>query len=256
MNIGEAISKGFGTAKKSVSLVLLLFVFGFIFSLLNTFLNPQTAAGAEAAPPSPIMIVIGVVFIFLTIFIQAGSMGYVRDLLKSGNANLGSFTSSGGKYYLRLFLLGLVVSLVVGVFVLLAALSVAFLRDALAPVGVILAIFLGALGVYFVILLFLSPYAAVVDEKGVGESIKISMKLVKKNILTLLGMSVLLILIGFGIGMVLGAILAGISILIKTGMASQVVFALLSSLVNSFLGIVVTAAFMSFYLSLSDRNNT
>ena len=183
-------------------------------------------------------------------------MGFVRDLIKTGSAKLSNFSAAGGKYYLRLLVLGIVVSLVIGVFVLLAALAVAFLKDKLAPLGILLAIFFGAFGIYFVILLFLAPYAAVLDEKGVGESIKLSTKLVKKNILTLLGLSALLILIGFSIGLVLGAILAGLTYLVKQEVASQVIFALLSSSVNAYLGVVVTAAFMNFYLSLPDRNNT
>ena len=257
MGIGEAIKKGFGAAKQSMSLVGLLFVFGFIFSLLNVFLAPPgaTAPVAGGAPPSPGLIVTGVVFIFLSIFFQAGSMGFIRDLIKTGSASLSNFTSAGGKYYVRLLLLGIVVSLVIGVFVLLAALAMGFLTGTMAPVGVVVAILFGALGLYFVILMFLAPYAAVIDEKGVGQAIKLSMKLVKKNILTLLGLSIVLILIGFGIGLVLGAILAGLSALVKQEMATQVAFALLSSVVNAYLGVVVTAAFMNFYLSLADRNN-
>ena len=258
MGIGESVSKGFSVAKKSMSVVTVLFVLGFIFSLINIFLAPQTAPGGVAvtpAPASPPLIAAGVVFIFLSIFIQAGSMGFIRDLIKTGGASLANFTSAGGKYYLRLLLLGIVVSLIIGVFVLIAALSVAFLKDNLAVIGIPLAILFGALGIYFVVMMFLAPYVAVVDEKGVGESIKLSMKLVKKNILTLLGIALVLTLIGFGIGLILGAIVAGISFVVKQPMAAQVLFALLSSAVNSFLGIVVTAAFMSFYLSLSDRNN-
>ena len=253
MGIGESIKKGFGTAQKSMSLVGLLFVFGFIFNLVNVLMAPKPPE-PNAAPP-PALIILGVFFIFLSIFFQAGSMAFVRDLIKTGKASLSSFTSGGGKYYLRLLVLGIVVSLIIGVFVLLAALAVSFLKDNLAPLGVILAIFFGALGIYFVVMLFLSPYAAVVDDNGVGQSIKLSMKLVKKNILTLLGMSAILIVIGFGIGMVLGAVLAGISFLVKQEIVSQILFAVLSSLVNSYLGIVVTAAFMSFYLVLPDRNN-
>ena len=253
MSIGESIQKGFSTTKKGMPLVGLLFVFGFIFNLVNVMMVPKTPE--PNAAPSPALIVFGVIFIFLSIFFQAGSMGFVRDLIKTGKASLGSFTSAGGKYYLRLLMLGIVVSLIIGVFVLLAALAVAFLKDKLAPIGVVLAIFFGALGLYFVVMLFLSPYAAVVDEKRVGESIKLSTKLVKKNILTLLGLSAILIVIGFGIGMLLGAILAGISYVIKQEMVSQVVFAVLSSIVNAYLGVVVTAAFMNFYLSLADRNN-
>ncbi len=253
MGIGQAIQKGFGIAKKSLSLVLVLFVFGFIFNMVNLTLAPKTP---DAGSPSPLLLVLGVIFIFLTIFLQAGSMGYIHDKIKTGVATLSNFASSGRKYYLRLLVLGLLISLIIGVFVLLAALSVAFFKDNLAVLGVPLAILFGALGIYFVVMLFLSPYATVVDEKTVNQSIKLSMRLVKKNILPLLGMSVLLILIGFVIGLVLGAALAGLSYVVKQEMISQTVFAFLSSLVNAFLGVVVTASFMNFYLSLSDRNNT
>ena len=253
MSIGESIKKGFAITKKSGSLIVLLLVFSFIFNLIQVFLAPATTD--PATPPPPALILAGAIFIFLSIYFQSGSMGFVRDLIKTGSASLSNFRASAGKYYIRLLLLGIVVSILIGVFVLLAALSMGFLKDKLAPVGVILAIFFGALGIYFVILLFLAPYAVVVDEKGVGESIKISTKLVKKNILVLLGLSLLLVLIGFGIGLVLGGILAGVSYLIKAQTVTQVIFALLSSVVNAYLGVAVTGAFMNFYLSL-DRKST
>ena len=252
MSIGESIQKGFGIAKKSMPLVLLLFVLGFIFNMINLKLSP--ASPDPNAPPSTILIVAGVIFIFMTIFLQAGSMGYVRDRLKTGSAAFANFTAAGGKYYLPILVLGIVVSLIIGVFVLLAALVVALLPN-LQVVSVPLAILLAALGVYFLVMLFLSPYAVVVDDKTVRQAISLSMKLVKKNILPLLGISALLILIGFGIGLVLGAVLAGVGFVVKQENVSQVIFALLSSFVNAYLGIVVTGAFMSFYLSLSDRNN-
>jgi len=252
MRIKESVSKGFGVAKKSLGLVLVLFAFGFVFNLINLFLAPPTGPDVTQTPP-PALVAVMVVFIFLSIFFQAGSMVYVRDLIKAGTANFGNFTSGGGKYYVRMLLLGIVVSLIVGVLVLLAALVAAFLQNQ-PVVSVPLMILCAAFGIYFAVLLFLSPYAVVVDEKGVGASIKLSMKLVKKNILSLLGISALMILIGFGIGLILGGIFAGLSFLIKAEMASQIIFAFLSSLVNSFLGVFVTGAFMNFYLSL-DRNN-
>ena len=253
MGILESIQKGFSLARKSLSLVFLLFVFGFIFNMINLALTPKTP---EAGAPSPVLIIAGVIFIFLTIFFQAGSMGYVRDKIKTGTATLSNFISSGGKYYLRLLVLGLMVSLIIGVFVLFAALAVAFLKGNLVALGILLAILFAALGIYFVVMLFLSPYVAVVDDKTVKESIRLSVRLVKKNILPLLGMSALLVLIGFAIGLVLGAMLAGLSYLIKKEMISQTIFALLSSLVNAYLGITVTAAFINFYLAIADRNNT
>ena len=252
MGIGESVQKGFGVAKKSTGLILLLSVFGFIFNMVNL---TQTPATADAnTPPSPLLIVTGIVFLFLTIFFQAGQLGYVRDKIKTGSAAISNFMSAGGKYYLSILVLGLLISVIIGVFVLLAALVVGMLQN-LPVVSVPLAILFAALGIYFVVMLFLSPYAVVVDGKTVKQSIGVSMKLVKKNILPLLGISAVLILIGFGIGLVLGAILAGVGSLVKQELVSQAVFALLSSLVNAFLGIAVTSAFMNFYLALPDRNN-
>ena len=254
MSIGESILKGFGVAKKSSGLMLVLFVFGFVFTLLNLFLAPPAATANPNQPPPPALIAVGAVFILLTIYFQGGSLAYVRDRVKTGSASLANFTSGGAKYYGRLFLLGLVVALIIGVFVLLAALSSAFLQS-IPALAIPLAIVFGALGLSFVVLLFFSPYAAVVDEKGVGASIRLSMKLVKKNILPLLGIVVVLVLIGFGLGLILGAIFAGVSLVVKAEMPASVIIALLSNLVNAFLGLVVTGAFTSFYLSLSDRNN-
>ena len=252
MGIREAIKKGFSVAQKNGSLIILLFVFSFVFNLINVFLTP--ANPAPNTPPPPALIASAAFFIFLSIYFQSGSMGFVRDLLKNGSATLANFKAAAGRYYLRLLVLGIVVSLIIGVFMLLAALAVGFLRDKLAVLGVILAILFGALGIYFVVLLFLSPYSVVADDKKTGEAIKLSTKLVKKNVLPLLGISLLLVLIGFGIGLALGGILAGTSFVVKNETATQIVFALLSSLVNSYLGVVVTAAFMSFYLSLPDRS--
>ncbi len=257
MGVGEAISKGFTVTKKSLGLVTLLFVFGSIFNLLNVFLAPQgpVAAGDTPPPPSPALVVAGAVFILLTIYFQGGSMAYLRDAIKKGSASLSDFSAGGGKYYVKLLVLGLIVTVIIGVTVLLAAL-LAGLLGAISPfIAVPVTILLVALGIYFVVLLFLAPYAVVGDEHSAGASIKISIKLVKRNILTLLGISLLMIVIGFGIGLVLGGILAGVSMALKAPMATKIIFALLSSLVNAFLGVLVTATFMNVYLSLQERNN-
>ena len=91
MGIGEAIKKGFGAARKSKGLVLVLFVFGGIFSLINVFLAPAEGADPNTPPP-PALVVSGVIFIFLSIYLQAGSMGFVRDLIKSGSAAMKGFS--------------------------------------------------------------------------------------------------------------------------------------------------------------------
>jgi hypothetical protein len=220
--------------------------------MINLNLAPKTPDAA--APPSPILIVVGIIFIFLSVFFQAGSMGYVLEKLKTGAATLPIFFSTGSKYYIRLLGLGIVMMVIIGAFVMLAALCIALLKGTLAVIGVPLGILFGMLGVYFVVMLFLSPYAAVVDNKTIQESIKLSMKLVRKNVLPLLGISALLILIAFGMGLVLGTLLAGLNFIIKMETALQTVFAFFSSLVNAYLGVVVTASFMNFYNALPERN--
>ena len=256
MGVAESISKGFAVTKKSLGLIFLLFVFSAVFNVLNVFLSPAVPAVPTDAPvpPSPAMMVVSVIFILLTIYFQAGSMAYLRDSVKTGTAALPNFLA-GGKYYVKLLLLGLIVAAVIGITVLLAALA-AGLLGAISPfIAVPVTILIAAFGLYIVVMLFLSPYAAVVDEQAVRASVKTSMKLVKKNILKLLGITLMMIAIGFGVGMILGAILAGISALLKAQMVTQVAFAVLSSLVNAVLGVLVTASFTHFYLSLPDRNN-
>lgn len=251
MGVGESVKKGFAISKQSMGLVCALFIFGFIWNLVSIFFGPAPEATEPAV--NPVLIIAGGIFLLLTIFVQAGSLGYVREKLKKGSGGAADFMSAGKKYYLRLLVIGIIVAAVIGVFVLLAALAVAGLGAKLQVLGIILAILFASLGIYFVILLFLAPYVAVADEQGPIASIKQSVGKVRKNILPLLGISLILIAIGFGIGLVLGAGFAGLSLVLK-GTPAQIVFAVFSSFVNAFLGLMVTGSFMNFYLSLSSHN--
>ena len=257
MKIKESIAKGFKVSKNSMNVVLVLFVFGAIWNVINVALTPQLATAQNAPAPvaSAGVIGAGLVFMLLSVFIQGGSLGFIRDLVKTGKAEFSSFTASGGKYYLKLFLLGLLVAAIVGVLILLAAVAVAVLAKAANVVGIILALLLASLGIYFALLILLAPYAIVVDGSGVMASVKHSIKLVKQNILTVLAIVGLLILIGFGIGIVMGALFALIRLGIP-GTASDYVFGILGSFVNAYLGVVVTGSFMNLYLSVSNNNTS
>src|SRR3989338_4574871 len=238
MKIRESIKKGLSVATGSMGLVLILFIFGAVWNLINVSLTPRLEnpdAGTTA-----IIVGVGILFILASIFVQAGSLGYVRDRLKLGKAEFASFMASGSKYYIQLLLLGLFIALVVGAFVLLAALVVALLANTLSTLGVILAVVIAAIGIYVAILMFLAPYFIVVDGQKVIASVKNSISLV-------------LTLIGFGIGLVLGLIFVLLSTAMKGAITAQYIFAVLSSFVNAFLGIVVTGSFMHFYLEASNR---
>ncbi len=259
MGIIEPVKKGFKVAGQSMNLVLALFVFGLFWSILNIFLTPQLTAPGTQTPTNPATtastIIVGILFVLTSIFIQGGSLGFILEKIKTGNTSFSALLSYGGKCYVRLLLLGLIVALIVGFFVLLAGLAVALLSGNLNILGVIIAVIVGAIGIYFAVLLFLSPYAIVASDHGVMDAVKKSVSLVRSNVLSVLGIAIILIAIGFGFGVVLGVLLGLLSVAIK-GIASQVIFAVLSSLLNAFLGTVVTAAFMSFYLELSAHNNT
>ncbi|MGH7198405.1 MAG: hypothetical protein ACREH5_06680 [Candidatus Omnitrophota bacterium] len=253
MGIGESVKKGFAVAGQSMNLVLTLFVFGAVWNLINVTLAPQVGATPEAAPAagvSAVMIAAGIIFILLSFYVQAGSLGYVSEKLKTGQAALPAFFASGARYYVRLLLLGLLVAAIVGTFILAAGLLIALLAGALNILGIILGSIVAAIGIYFVILMFLAPYYIVAGDGKVIPSIKNSIGMVRKHLLTVLGIAIILILIGFGLGILLGVVFALLSVALK-GAVSQIVFAVLSSFVNAFLGVLVTGSFMNFYLKAS-----
>ena len=253
MGIFESVKKGFSVAASSLPVVLALFVFGFAFNLVNLALIPQNLT--PNTPPSPAMIAAGVVFVFLTIFMQAGSMGYVRDKIKQGNAAFSNFFSAGAKYYVKILLLSLIIALVIGAFVLLAALVMAVLGQKMQYVAMGIAIVIAAIGIYALFLLFFAPYIAINEEKGIGASLSGSIRTVRANILKVVAISLLLILIGFVVGLAIG-FTVGLVSRVMPEIGSKILFAFLSSLVNAFLGLFVTASFMSFYLGSSSGKNT
>ena len=246
------VNKGFSIAASSLPVVLVLFVFGLIFNLINLKLAPQTQD--PNAPPSLPMAISGIVFVLATVYMQAGSMGFVRDKIKQGSASLSNFTGAAAKYYVKILLLSLTIALVIGGYVLLSALAVTVLTQRAEYVAMGLAILIAAIGIYTLILLFFAPYLAICDEKKIKECLSGSVKVVRANILKVVGISVTLVAIGFVTGILLGIVVGLVTRVIPAGV-SQYIFAVISSLINAFLGLTVTASFMSFYLGLSSTHS-
>lgn len=243
MGIAAAIKKGFEVAVKSLDLIFALFAFGLAWNGANLFYARQ--AGPDAAnQPSPVAALLGGLFLLVSIFMQSGSLAYVRDRIKTGTASLAGFAGNGLKYYLRLLGAGLVMAVIAGVLIVVAGVAMRLLATA----GVVIAVILGVVGVVLFFFIFLSPYVVVADEEKVFKAISKSAATVRGNVLAVLVLTVLLILIALGVGVLLGLILGLLSFAVK-GLASQIVIAVLSSAVNAFLGTIVSGAFMSFYLS-------
>ena len=253
MGIIEIVKKGFVVAAKSIGLVLILFVFNLVWNMASIPL----AAGPGAAPTPQLTasaIILSVIFILISIFVQGGSLALVRDHVKEGKMKLGSFASYGLKYYLRLLGLGFFIVLIIAVFGLIAAVIVAATAPlnnvVVTTIAGIIAIVIGAIGLYAILLLILSPYALVSEELSIIESMKRSLALVRKAIGRVLLLLVVLILISLGIGFLLG-FLTGLMTAALPVKVGQVLIGFVNSIFNGYLGVVMTASFMGYYLALA-----
>jgi len=269
MGIVDAIKKGFGVASRNIALVLILFVFNLIWNVINVIIMPAGAmptlgAAAATAPTIPpeialLTLIVSIVFILISIFMQGGSLAVVKDYIKEGKMKLGSFASYGLKYYLRLFGLGILIILFVLIVAIIAALIVAAtvpLNNAIATtIAAIIAVAIGLVGIYFVLLLVMSPYALICDEVGVIEAMKRSMRIVRSAFWRTLILIILLVLIAIGIGVLLGVV-AGLLAVALPAKAGQIVIGVVNSLFNGYFGIVMMAAFTAFYLALAGKEKT
>lgn len=267
MGIVDAIKKGFGAATRNPVLILILFVFNLIWNIINISIVPVgmlPVPGAAAATP-PVLppqvalatLAVSIIFILISIFMQGGSLGVIRDYIKEGKAKLGSFASYGLKYYLRLLGLGILIILIVLIVAVIAALIVAAttpLNNVIATViAAIIAVAIGLVGIYFVILLVMSPYILISEEVGVIESMKRSIAAVRKSFWRVLSLLFLLILIAIGIGFLLG-VGAGILTVALPAKTGQIAIGVVNSLFNGYFGVVMMAAFMVLYFSITGRS--
>ena len=249
MAVTASIRKGFGIARQSMAIVAFLSLFGFVWGFLNIYYAPQIQAQAKTPDIkiSMLMMAATLIFVVVNVFLQAGTLGYVRDKLKQGKADLSAFVGAGSKYYLRFFVVGPVIMLIAMAFIIVATVAFALLKNP----GLIIAIPAALIGIYFLLLMFFAPYIIVVHEEKSIASIKKSIGVVKKNLLGVLGVLAIMVAIGFVAGLLTGLVL-GLLNVAAPGLFSQVVTAALSGFLNAFLGVFVAASFMNFYLEISN----
>jgi len=253
--IMEAVKKGFSVASKSLGLVGILIAFNLVGNLVS--MSMTVAPGAEMTPQmSTSAIIFSVIFIIASIFFQGASLGLVRDYIKQGAMKLGGFVGYGMKYYLRLLGLGLIIVALIAVVALISGVVIAVtapLNSTLVTgiaVTIAIAIAVVAAVLYF-IPLTLSPYALVSDESGVIASMKKSLGIVKPmaKVARLILLYVVLILISLGVGFAVG-FLVGLITAVLPAAIGRVLMATATSVINGYLGIVMTAAFMVFYFAI------
>lgn len=254
--IMEAVKKGFGIATKGMSLVIVMIVFNLAWNLASIPLNLNP--GENPTPQMTFAVIIfSLLFILTSIFVQGGALASVRDYIKEGKMKLAGFASNGMKYYLKLLGVGILIVLLIAIVALIAGLIVAAtapMNNVMATnIAVVVAIAIGVIaGLLYFVPLALAPYALVSDELGVIESMKKSIKVARpltKTLLLIL-LFIILILISVAIALIIGFI-TSLAIAAMPAMAGKILMAVVTSLINGYLGIVMMGSFMTYYLTLS-----
>lgn len=258
MGVIEAIKKGFGIATKNMLLVLVLFIFNLIWNLASIPFMQQ--AGTPEAPQfTPAMLILSVLFILISIFIQGGSIGLIRDFVKENKIKLGNFLSYGLKYYLRLFGLGLLIVLLIAIVALIATLIIIATtplnNTAITVIAAIAAIIIGGIGLYYVLLLVMSPYTIVCNELGVIEAMKKSIAMVRRSLGKVVLLLLALVLISIGLGFIIGFATGLVTIAIPA-VAGQILIGVINSAFNGYLGIVMIGSFIMFYFGLVEKEKS
>ncbi|MEE8360310.1 MAG: hypothetical protein V3S04_05225 [Candidatus Omnitrophota bacterium] len=259
MKVMDAIKRGFDIANANMKLILIIFIFNVIWNLGVIPFTPEalgmTGAGVAV---SPMLTIISLLFVLASIFIQGGVLGSVKDIIKENKLDLEKFKGYGAKFYIRLLCLALIIMLIIAVVAFIATLVVAASAPTKNAVMItlttIIALVVGGAGIYLVVLLFLAPYILVIEDVGIFESMARSIAFVRKKILKVIGLAAMLVLIGFGIGLVMGIIAGIISLAIK-GKFLQFITGILNGGVNAYLSILVTGCLASYYLAHKDAGS-
>ncbi len=261
MAIGESIKKGFSVTKSSWGLVGIFFAYGALTNILNLQLSERLRnnQGDSQAGGAALMIggTISILTLLFGIFLQAGSIGYVRDKIKQGTASLSNFPAYGKRYYLRLLAFGVIVSLIILVIALIGTALITLMPESMKLVGAIITILVAVIGLYLIVLMFLAPYVIVNEDEKTIPAVKRSTWLVQRHILSVLGIGLILIAVGFLLGLLSGIILGVVSAALRNSTVAPYITSVFSAFVNSFLGVFMTATYFTLYLRLkaSEENS-
>ncbi|MFH1848495.1 MAG: hypothetical protein ABH825_04690 [Candidatus Omnitrophota bacterium] len=254
MKIMEAIGGGFGRVKSCLNILGIVFAFNVIWNFVTLPFANQ-AQDLTAMQVNPKLVVLSIVFILINIFIQGGILGAAKEVISGGNkSSMASFANSGKKFYIKLLALALIIVALVIVSALVISLvfslQLAVNNVAVNFISSVLAIVLGAAALCVLFLLFMSPYALVINDAKPLDAMKMSMEFMKKNVLKMLGIVVLLVLVGLGIGFLVGIIVGLVALALK-GAALQIISGIVGGAVNAYLTILITLVLMGYYTALS-----
>ncbi|MBL7071450.1 MAG: hypothetical protein ISS26_04695 [Candidatus Omnitrophica bacterium] len=238
----ESIKKAFVLSVKALKLFYVVAALNIVSNLINVMTVPAPTDEMSAGK-SFFVIVLTVLLALIAVFVAGGSLAYIRDLIKTGSADLAPFIDNGKKYILRLIgvtLLIMLIFLVIGfLLIFITGLMPAALR-LIMTLLIILAFIV--LGVFFV----MPAYALVNSDLGVISAIKRGVELGKKEFLKILGIGAILFLVALVVTLA-ASMLTGILSLILRPLANYIT-AIIMAVASAVIAIIVNIAYMDFYL--------
>lgn len=242
----DSIKKAFMLSVGAVKLFVIMAIFNIILNVVNLAVMP-VSPNAEIDPKKTLAILgTGLVFFLLTVLLQGGIVAYIRDLVKTGSANLKSFAGNCGKYFLRMMVLVIITLLIVLGWGLLFFGVLPLLTPSLKLLFVILGTILI---VGLVILLILPAYALVGSELGAVAAIRRGVSIAFSNFLQVLVILIVLLLIGAAI-MFMASFITGI-LTIPFKEAGRHIAAVVLAIASAIVTLVANTAYMDFYLKKS-----
>ncbi|MDP3789919.1 MAG: hypothetical protein Q8R48_05910 [Candidatus Omnitrophota bacterium] len=242
----DSVKKAFMLSVAAIKVFIVIAVFNIIVNIINLLVIPAPVTAEMDARKSFTVLGIGLLFFLIAIFMQGGIIAYIRDLVKSGSANLASFISNCGKYFLRMLGLVLITILIVLGWGLLFFGALPLMIPALKTLFVILGL-LSIIGM--VILLILPAYALVGSELGAVASIRKGVSITTSNFLQILGILIILILVAIVV-MFLASFITGI-LAIPFKQAGGYIAAVVMAVSSAIITLLADIAYMDFYLKKS-----
>lgn len=261
MGVIQAIINGFTLVAKNFKLWGLMAVIAIGLMIITipaiTAIFGSAAGLQPGIAPTPedmaginwfLLILFVIVMALVQTFINAGAVASIRDIIKTDTLNLGNFLPYAKKFFVRFILFGLVLVLImlgIGLILALLMMIVGLIGNAVTFLGVVLGavLFIAVLAVLILIGVCgtFGTVIIVCDDVGVIKALGKAVDFVKGKLWKAVGLLLILVVIMIILSWINNALAAQGG---PTGMLSQVII----GLINIYLGLVLTASFMSFYL--------
>lgn len=166
-------------------------LFGMDLAALDAYMNAMTVDNIHFGRFAIITLVMLIVFMLISVFLTAGLTGMAKEAVRANKTSLGDLWTYGKKYFLRMLGLYIVIFVALMIYAVVIGVVLGFLIGAavdlsgssmIASLGMILIILIALiLGILFALIIYFAPYALVLDDLGVIDSLRKSYRLFMDN---------------------------------------------------------------------------